>query len=276
MVNPERHPPPLTCAAVEADLIAYLKGGLSQNREAAVRAHLLRCDACSQAVQEARELDAALFAAAPRRPVHLPPHLSAQVQEDVYRRMRRALVFQRTRALTARVATLVVTVLFLIGLGVMLGPWLRYLAIVDATPTPPVVASQGVLVPLPTAPAVRALPTTAAPVEFHSPADSVRALLEAAVAGDDGRVERLLVGTRTRAVRVRARLAPCRGALDVSRLHYTTLRYESNVAGVHIYYGEQLAGRVKLLLREDGYWYLHYLHYDSFNSILGKGCLALP
>lgn len=284
MVNPERQPQSLTCAAVETNLVAYLKDGLNSGLEAAVRAHLLQCPACADLVQEARELDAALYAAAPRRPDRLPSGLSAQFQEDVYRRMRRALVFQRTRAFTGRVVTVLVTFLFVVGLGLMVGPWLRYLATVDATPTPPAVASQGLAVlpsPTPavlppTAAALQVVPTATLPVEYHSPADSVRALLEAAIAGNDDRVQRLLVGTRTRARRVRARLEPCRGALDAGRLHYSTVRYETNVAGVRIRYDNRRVGEVKLLLREDGYWYLHYLHYDSLDSILGDGCLALP
>jgi hypothetical protein len=276
MVKPERSLPLLDCSAVESNLTAYLKGGLDTVWEEAIRFHLLRCETCAHVVQEARELDAALYAAAPRRPAQLPPQLSDQVQEDVYRRMRRALVFQRTRALTGRVITVVVSLAFIVALGLMVGPWLRYLAVVEATPAPPLVASQGPA-QLPAAiPDVQTVQPGALPVEYHSPADSARALIEAAVAGDDGRVEQLLLGTRTRAARVRARLEPCRGALDTSQIRYSTVRYDSTVAGVRIHYGGQLAGEVKLLLRENGYWYLHYLHYDSFNSILGRGCLALP
>lgn len=289
MVGQDKHAPlRLDCEAVEANLTAYLKGGLAPSATEALREHLLHCDGCTQAVQEARALDARLYAEAPRRLYDVPPHFSEQVQEDVYRRMRRALVLQRTRAFTSRVATVIVSVLFLVTLAIMMGPWLRYLATVEATPTPANVARQERAIPTPVATTVPAAPmvvaptpslaerrASALPTERQSPADGARDLLEAAIGGDKPRVRTLLVGTRSRAPRVWARLEACQGAIAADDLHYRTIRYRTRFAGVRVHYGDHFAGEMKLLLREDGYWYLHYLNYSSF-SILGHGCLAVP
>lgn len=282
-------PAPLDCAAVEASLTAYLKGGLALGTEEAMRAHLLLCEQCTQAVQEARALDAALYAEAPRRHDDVPAHFSQQVQEDVYRRMRRALLLQRTRDFTGYVATVVVSLLFLLTLALLLGPWLRYLATVEEMPVVADVVRPGRTGPAATAAALRpapivvALTTTppargaapALPSEHQSPAAGARDLLEAAFAGDEARVRALLIATRLRAPRVWARLEACEGAVTADALRYSTVRYRTRFAGVRVYYDDDFAGEMKLLLRDDGYWYVQYLDYASF-SRLGAGCLSLP
>ena len=125
------------CQHTEAQLTAYLKGGLTTAQQRAFRQHLLGCDACSRLVQEARDLDTELFESArlEDRP-HLSPEASAHIQERLYRRMRRALIFQRTRHMTERMVAFVAVVVLVMSALTIGRPWLNFVATSQNETTP--------------------------------------------------------------------------------------------------------------------------------------------
>jgi multiple sugar transport system substrate-binding protein len=85
----------LSCQGVEAQLMAYLKGGLSPAHREAVHGHLATCDACARSVREAQALEAKLVKQAHSHCPRLSPQASARIHERVYKRMRRGLIMQR-------------------------------------------------------------------------------------------------------------------------------------------------------------------------------------
>jgi anti-sigma factor RsiW len=80
------------CQQVEAELTAYLKGGLSPTRRQVSEDHLAACDACTRSVQQAQILESELRLQAARHNPILSVEASARIRERVYRRMRRGLV----------------------------------------------------------------------------------------------------------------------------------------------------------------------------------------
>src|SRR5690606_37295994 len=129
--------PNAPCRQIESQVTAYLKDGLTSAEQRAFRQHLLGCDACSRLVQEARDLDAELFESArlENRP-HLSPEASAHIQERLYPRMRRALIFQRTRHMTERVVALVAVAVFVMSALTIGRPWLTFVATSQNEATP--------------------------------------------------------------------------------------------------------------------------------------------
>ena len=85
----------MNCGQAGVQVTAYLKAGLSPARQRAVRDRVATCDACSLAVREAMTLEGELFAEAARHRPTLSPEVSARIQERVYRRMRRSIMFAR-------------------------------------------------------------------------------------------------------------------------------------------------------------------------------------
>ncbi len=118
----------VTCDWVQTHLIAYLKNGLSAAERTALAEHLTTCDVCAQAVQEAKTLEADLLASAGQNRPKLSQEASLRIQKQVYRRMRRALVVQRTVALF-QMAGAVVTSILLLGGALLFGnQWVAFLS----------------------------------------------------------------------------------------------------------------------------------------------------
>jgi multiple sugar transport system substrate-binding protein len=105
-----------SCQQVEAQLMAYLKGGLSPAHRQALRDHLVACDACAQSVRQIKDLEAKLYATASRHQPRLAPRSAARIQEKVYRRMRRGLIMQRTTQFTGRFVGVTAVLVLIIGL----------------------------------------------------------------------------------------------------------------------------------------------------------------
>lgn len=86
----------LNCRQVRSLLTAYMENGLAPETLQAVQDHLVACPACSRALHQAEAMagELRLEAAADRRT--LSPEASAQIQESVYKRMRRGLAVRRT------------------------------------------------------------------------------------------------------------------------------------------------------------------------------------
>jgi ABC-type glycerol-3-phosphate transport system substrate-binding protein len=121
MGNKSNQKQTLSCQQVEAQLMAYLKGGLAPARRRALREHLVTCDACAQGVREIEDLEAELYATASRHQPRLAPRSAARIQDKVYRRMRRGLIVQRTTQFTARLVGVMAVLVLVVGLFALWG-----------------------------------------------------------------------------------------------------------------------------------------------------------
>ncbi len=97
----------LTCHQVEDQLMAYLKGGLPASHSEVIRNHLASCEACTASVREAETFEAELLAEAARHRPALSTRASNRIQEQIYRRIRRGLLIQRTTQFAGRVVGMV-------------------------------------------------------------------------------------------------------------------------------------------------------------------------
>lgn len=301
MVNKETQQSYLDCQQVQDQLAGYLKGGLADSAQRAMRLHLMGCDACSQALAEMRTMDAELRLEARRyRQVldTLPAETSLRIQESVYRRMRRALFFQRTLNATQQLGTLVAVVLFLATVVLLFNPWRQQLATLAtaqapatalplvlpaATETLPEAAPAGpsptpIATPLP-APAgepAEPLPAAQLPVVANqSPGEAAQEMLAAAIEADLPGLA--LLTTRSRPLpeailRVWQRLSRCQGQIAPQDFAYRVMVHQGRFASVYVYQDDRYLGDIKLWLYEDGDWYLAFLNYSSFSS-LKDGCL---
>ena len=121
------------CHLVQQWLPGYLRWELTAVQQQQVKAHLAECDRCAQQVQEARLLANDLQAEADRYQPRLSQAASLRIQRQVYRRMRRSLVWQRTGQVV-RLATAVATLILLLGGSFLFGRfWLPFLTNSSAT-----------------------------------------------------------------------------------------------------------------------------------------------
>lgn len=130
-VNEDRPRRPTNCAEIQEQMVAYLKGGLPAGRQAAFQQHLLTCENCAREVQQARAFEAELRLEARRVRRNIPPisdEVSAQIQAKVYRRMRRALWFQRSLNVVQRAGALGVLAVVLVVALALFTPWRMQLA----------------------------------------------------------------------------------------------------------------------------------------------------
>ena len=119
------------CQLIQQQLPDYLHRDLTAVEMQQIRLHLAQCDSCAQHVQEARLLDADLQAEADHYRPQLSRQASLRIQNQVYRRMQRSLVWQRTGQFL-RVSTALVTLILLVGGSFLFGRfWLPYLATED-------------------------------------------------------------------------------------------------------------------------------------------------
>lgn len=297
MVNKGTQQSYLDCQQVQDQLAGYLKGGLADSAQRAVRLHLMGCDACSQALAEMRTMDAELRLEARRyRQVldTLPAETSLRIQESVYRRMRRALFFQRTLNATQQLGTLVAVVLFLATVVLLFKPWQQQLATLGtaaapATALPLVVPAAVETLPetLPAGPSPTPLPAPAGEpaeplpvaqppvVANQSPGEAAQEMMAAAIEADLPGLA--LLTTRSRPLpeailRVWQRLSRCQGQIAPQDFAYRVMVHQGRFASVYVYQDDRYLGDIKLWLYEDGDWYLAFLNYSSFSS-LKNGCL---
>jgi hypothetical protein len=288
------------CRQIEGQVTAYLKGGLSSGQQRAFRQHLLACEACSGLVQEARAIDAELFESArlEDRP-HLSPEASADIQERLYRRMRRALIFQRTRHATERVVAFVAVVVLLMSALTVGRPWLRFVAssqqeTTPTNPTPMAPAEEEVVeeavvtvaaaTPLPrpelitaeATPEPTGRPSSNEAVVANQPVESlVLHLIEAGLENDESELRVLLSRARPfsmAGLRVWQRLEVCQGRFTADELRLRTVKPQPRLASVYIYAGQQFLGDMKFYLDDEGNWYLSYINYGSFSQN-SAGCV---
>lgn len=156
-----------------AELEAYADGALPSARATAVRQHLARCPSCRQQWQAEQTLITALQQSAPaERP--LPPTLATQLQANLYRRMRRSMMFNQMRFSVGQLAA---ALLLLTAVGLLVwwqaggfAPETEPLTPMTGSVTPegttpkdvtPATATPAILPPTPTAtPATAVTPQT--------------------------------------------------------------------------------------------------------------------
>lgn len=116
------------CHLVQLWLPGYLHGELTAIQRRQIQAHLAQCNHCAQQVQEARLLTNDLQAEADRYQPRLTRDASLRIQSNVYRRMQRSLVWQRTGQII-RLSMAVTTLLVLLAGSFLFGRfWLPFLA----------------------------------------------------------------------------------------------------------------------------------------------------
>lgn len=115
------------CQFVQQRLPDFLHYDLTASEQQQIQSHLAQCDSCAQRVQEARLLDADLQVEADRYQPRLSRDASLRIQNKVYRRMQRSLVWQRTGQVL-RLSTAVATLMLLLGGSFLFGRfWLPFL-----------------------------------------------------------------------------------------------------------------------------------------------------
>ncbi|MCA9921517.1 MAG: zf-HC2 domain-containing protein [Anaerolineales bacterium] len=134
------------CEQVEALLVAYYKGSLSSQPRRAVSRHLSGCDTCAFALREFNMLEAELRAEADRYQPRLSPDASQRIQEQVYRRMRLSLVWQRMFQVV-KAGFAVASFIIIVGIfGIFAYQWLQFVA--NPTPVPGATFTEETAVPI--------------------------------------------------------------------------------------------------------------------------------
>ncbi len=278
------------CRRVAEELPAYLRHELPESRRQAMQRHLQQCDACFRLVQDARAFDAEMRHEAQYVRHTLAPLRagdSADVQEHIYRRMRRALFVQRTFQLTRQMATAATFLAFLLALALLFNPWRQQLAVMSTTApaseiAPPAATealAPPTLIPtatyVPTAPAPSPLPEAvnapALPEMMTPPGDAAQAMIDAAINADDASLQALLsrAGPLPEAsFRVWRRLQQCVGQLTAADLLYRVILREGRLASIYVFDAEnRYLGDIKLWLNEESSWYVSTMNYSSFAAL---------
>jgi len=122
------------CNQVEAQMVSYLKGGVSPAERRIITRHLSTCDRCALAFRDLNVLEAELKAEAARHRPQLSPAASQRIQQQVYRRMRLSLVWQRLFQVV-KTSFAVASFLIFVGVAGVLGyQWLQFIANPEPVP----------------------------------------------------------------------------------------------------------------------------------------------
>ncbi len=125
--SPESNNESALCQFVQQRLPDYLHHDLTAVEYRQIQTHLAQCDSCALRVQEARLLDTDLQAEADRYRPSLSHDASLRIQNKVYRRMQRSLVWQRTGQVL-RLGTAVAALILLLGGSFLFGRfWFPFL-----------------------------------------------------------------------------------------------------------------------------------------------------
>ena len=280
----------VSCRLVQQWLPDFLRGELTAVQQQQILAHLARCDSCAQLVQEARLLDADLLHEADRYQPRLTQAASQRIQRQVYRRMRRSLVWQRTGQVV-RLGTALAALLVLLAGSFVFGRfWLQSLA------NPPAAATTGetatvpeIPQPVPTAvptvlPAIETVVestgngrlnawdtwTAAAPGQV--PEQLATTIMTAALAGDGAFLNNLFVGmgavqepTASMWLRIGNR---CPQSLNPGNFEFIRRPIPlPTVASVSIWYDNHLVGEIKMR-QVAGEWFATFTWTPAVNPCL--------
>ncbi|MCP5098802.1 MAG: hypothetical protein GY943_24895 [Chloroflexi bacterium] len=118
----------IKCEQVDDQLLAYAKGALPSTEQRAIANHIANCDRCALALHELRSLESDLKLEASRYHPQLSPEASQRIQQQVYRRMRLSMVWQRLFQ-TVRAGAAVAGAGVMLIIAVFVGyQWLQFMA----------------------------------------------------------------------------------------------------------------------------------------------------
>jgi len=170
------------CQFVQQRLPDYLHRDLTAVEQQQIQAHLAQCNSCAQRVQEARLLDADLQAEADRYQPRLSHGASLRIQNKVYRRMQRSLVWQRTGQVL-RLGTAVAALILLLGGSFLFGRfWFPFLTAETNT------AGETTTLPGLPPPGPTAAPTAAPAIPTPAPLETMAEPPAVLESSRDGRV----------------------------------------------------------------------------------------
>lgn len=287
------------CHFVQQRLPDFLHRGLTAVDHQQIQAHLAQCDRCARRVQEARLLDNDLQAEADRYQPRLSRDASLRIQNQVYKRMQRSLVWQRTGQVV-RLSTAVVALMLVVAGSFLFGRfWLPGLGdpVGDELATSETIAT-GESVTLPEAPLPQptAVPTARPaiaepePVEterngrvnawqnWHSvtPGQSPEALaatiMDTALGRDEALLNELFVGlgaARQPTANLWLRLGSrCQQTLTSDDFLFTRRAIPLlTVTSVSIWYDQHLVGEIKMR-QVNGEWFATFTRTPSVNPCL--------
>lgn len=277
----------ITCAQVEANLFAFIKGDLDLPQQTAFRTHLTTCAQCAQAVAEAQLLDSELQRAASQHLSPLSAEASLRIQTQVYKRMQRALFLYRTQNVVQMAGAFAVTAVSILLLFLFGSRWLQFVAapqhtneqVTSVAAVETGAASAAVVVedmPLPqmvaptTVPdqvemlAKRPLPDYLKELVTITPGQSpdqvAAAIFAATFAGDQDRLQQLFTAMRTSrepTLRLWSHLySQCVDQPDIPSLRYHVVPHNPQlIARVDVYHNNHYVGELKMR-RLNGEWYV--------------------
>ncbi len=281
------------CHFVQQRLPDFMHQGLTAVEHQQIQAHLAQCDRCARRVQEARLLDGDLQAEADRYQPRLSRDASLRIQNQVYRRMQRSLVWQRTGQVV-RLSTAVVTLVLLLAGSFLFGRfWLPGLGapVGDELATGESVTLPEAPLPQPTAvPTTR--PTMAEPEPVatepngrvnawqnwnsvtpgQSPEALAATIMDTALGRDEAFLNELFVGlgaarqpTAQLWLRVGSR---CQQTLTSDDFLFTRRAIPLlTVTSVSIWYDQHLVGEIKMR-QVNGEWFATFTRTPSVNPCL--------
>jgi hypothetical protein len=276
------------CRQVAQELTAYLHSELPEDRRQAIQRHLQQCDDCFRTVQEARAFEAELRHETQyvrHKLAPLPQSASTEIQENVYRRMRRALLVQRTFQLTQQLGAAAMFLVFLLALALLFNPWRQQLAemgtAVPASLIAPPATTQATLPPTlaPTATSVPTVPpppnepvnSPAQPEMITLPRDAAQSIIDAAISADDVMLQELLSRSHPlpeASYRVWRRLQRCEGQFSADDLIYRVILHEGRLASIYVFdSGGRYLGDIKMWLNAQSVWFVSTMNYSSFTAL---------
>ena len=294
----------ITCQQLNKQITAYLRRGLPLAQQEAMAQHLLSCPACSQKIQEAKNLESELVSEAALNQPKLSQDASLRIQEEVYNRMRRTLLIQRTLNVLHLSGVIVMALAVFGGILFFSNQWLQFLAnpsidtvgapSVESVANPPInsqdndletttVSGEATTLELPLErdgpdqmPSVAGtLPAPAPSLISITPSMLPQAIaatiMKAASEGDIVTLDSLFVGMRaSRGPTLRLWKLFTTRCQNVEL--FSTIRYESFprdatlIARVDMYQGNNFIGELKMR-RIDGEWFTVFASYPTL-----KGC----
>ncbi len=126
--------PNMSCEQVESQLVAYAKKDVPVAEQQAIAAHLASCDACALSLQQLDMIEADLYAEATQYQPHLSLEASQRIQEQVYRRMRLSLVWQRLFQSAKMGLAVASMAIFLVVASLFAYQWFLFLANPEPVP----------------------------------------------------------------------------------------------------------------------------------------------
>lgn len=246
--------------------MAYLKNGLPPDQRQAIAVHLAGCDVCAQALAEIKWMEAEITAESTHHRPTLTPEASLRIQKQLYRRMRRSLVLQRTRGIFQMAGATIIAILFFSGVLAFGNQWVQFLAKPEGkvNSTQYSVLSEQLVVNSEQG-AVNSDPTHSpftipSPLLSGAPPSTVaRLVLEAALTQDKETLSILFSAMHTikdPTLNLWLRFGRrCGGSLLADSLEYKTVPHESNgIVRVELWRNGRFLGDLKLR-QLNGEWY---------------------